>query len=390
MQVMAFRSNGDTSNIERVFLYKDSGATAGTEGDPITGLTNASTGLNISTIANNEATANTDTSAATSSIETVTTLGTYSTPTAGFVRFREVDATNMPGLYEIQWENARYAVASSIWLDVTISGVADLAPFHGRIYLKAIPANVTEWIGTAAATPTVAGVPEVDVTHQGGGAIPAPAVTGVPDVNMTHHVDVAASVTNSELAVNVGQIIGTAPSLTTGDIDVNVSTVAAAALTSIENEILDADMTGHQTLGTLGQAIGDPVADTTTIYQATVTDATGDNVAVDVVAVKAELDKVPLSDGTNSWNATALAAINAEVDTALATTTYAEPGQGTPAATASLKDKIGYLYKAWRNRSNQTSTTYQLFNDDASTVDQKATVSDDATTAEKGEVATGP
>lgn len=34
-----------------------------------------------------------------------------------------------------------------------------------------IPANVTTWLGTAAATPTVAGVPEVDITHQGGSAI---------------------------------------------------------------------------------------------------------------------------------------------------------------------------------------------------------------------------
>lgn len=84
------------------------------------------------------------------------------------------------------------------------------------------------------------------------------------------------------------------------------------------------------------------------------------------------------------------AEVNAEVDTALVTTTYAEPGQGTPSATLSLKDKIGYLFKAWRNRSNQTATTYQLFNDDATTVDHKATVSDDTATAEKGEVATGP
>ena len=139
MQVIAYRENGDTSNIERVFLFKDSGATAGTEGDPITGLTFTSSLLNISTIANNEAAPNTDTSATTSSIETVTTLGTYSAPTAGFVRFREVDATDMPGLYELQWENARYAVSNAIWLDISISGVADLAPFHGRIYLNALP-----------------------------------------------------------------------------------------------------------------------------------------------------------------------------------------------------------------------------------------------------------
>jgi len=84
------------------------------------------------------------------------------------------------------------------------------------------------------------------------------------------------------------------------------------------------------------------------------------------------------------------AEVNAEVVDTLATDTYAEPGQGTPAATASLSAKLGYLYKAWRNRANQTATTYQLFNDDAVTVDHKLTVSDDGATAEKGEMITGP
>jgi len=84
------------------------------------------------------------------------------------------------------------------------------------------------------------------------------------------------------------------------------------------------------------------------------------------------------------------AEVNVEALDVLVTDTHAEPGQGLPAATASLRDKIGYLYKAWRNKSDQTSSLYQLYNDDASTVDQKATVSDDTTTATKGEIATGP
>ncbi len=82
--------------------------------------------------------------------------------------------------------------------------------------------------------------------------------------------------------------------------------------------------------------------------------------------------------------------VNAEVVDTLATDTYAEPGQGTPGATVSLAAKIGYLFKAWRNKSTQTATEYDLYNDDAATVDQKATVSDDATTATKGEIETGP
>jgi hypothetical protein len=88
--------------------------------------------------------------------------------------------------------------------------------------------------------------------------------------------------------------------------------------------------------------------------------------------------------------ADALAEINAQVVDALATDTYAEPGQGAPAATASLKDKIGYLYKNWRNKKVQDATTWELYADDASTVDQKATCSDDGTDATKGEIATGP
>jgi len=82
--------------------------------------------------------------------------------------------------------------------------------------------------------------------------------------------------------------------------------------------------------------------------------------------------------------------VNAEVVDALATDTYAEPAQGTPGATITLAAKINYLYKAWRNRITQTATTYSLYNDDAATVDHKATVSDNGTTFDKGEIATGP
>jgi len=84
------------------------------------------------------------------------------------------------------------------------------------------------------------------------------------------------------------------------------------------------------------------------------------------------------------------AQVNAEVVDTLATDTYAEPAQGAPAATTTLANKIAFLYKAWRNKSDQTATLYQLYNDDAATVDHKATVSDDATTFTKGEVGTGP
>lgn len=102
--------------------------------------------------------------------------------------------------------------------------------------------QATALVFRVVAAESVAGVPEVDVTHFGGGAIPAPAVTGVPDVNMTHHVDVAASITNSELDVNVGQIIGTAPSLTGGDIDVNIASTDDIDLSATQKASVNAEV----------------------------------------------------------------------------------------------------------------------------------------------------
>lgn len=88
--------------------------------------------------------------------------------------------------------------------------------------------------------------------------------------------------------------------------------------------------------------------------------------------------------------ATMAATVKTQVVAALNTDTYAEPAQGAPAATTTLVGKIGFLYKAWRNKTTQDSTTYSLFNDDAATVDHKSTVSDNGTTFTRGEVATGP
>jgi hypothetical protein len=67
-----------------------------------------------------------------------------------------------------------------------------------------------------------------------------------------------------------------------------------------------------------------------------------------------------------------------------------EPGQGAPPVNPDAMTKLDYLYKAWRNKKTQTATTFSLFDDAGTTVDHKATVSDDGTTATIGEVATGP
>lgn len=96
------------------------------------------------------------------------------------------------------------------------------------------------------------------------------------------------------------------------------------------------------------------------------------------------------TDMRGTDNAATAADVNEQVLDVLNVDIFAEPGQGAPAATASLVAKIGYLYKAWRNRITQTASQYSLYGDDAETVDQKAAFSDDATTADRGEIESGP
>lgn len=94
--------------------------------------------------------------------------------------------------------------------------------------------------------------------------------------------------------------------------------------------------------------------------------------------------------GVTGFNDVSTAQVNAEVVDALATDTYAEPGQGTPAATATLAAKINYLYKSWRNKKDNDGSTTKLYADDTTTVDQKQTTSEAAGTVTKGEWTTGP
>jgi hypothetical protein len=113
------RARGSVSNILRVPLWDLSD----NNGNGKAGITIATTDLLISTIADVEATATTYGQAA-GTLETIATLGTYAAPTATKARFKEVDATNHPGLYEVQLADARFAVAGAKSLVITIAAAA--------------------------------------------------------------------------------------------------------------------------------------------------------------------------------------------------------------------------------------------------------------------------
>ena len=212
---------GQTSIILRVKILNSSVST----GAGLTGLLFSSTGLRIGTIADNEA-ATTSYTAAGSTTETITTLGTFAAPTATKCRFKEVDATSHPGVYEIQIADARFAVASCKSVLISISGATnaaecdvliplrDLDPYDSvRAGLTALPnaaaeaagglytrgtgagqinqdangrvdANVKTWISGVIPAVSVTGVPLVDAKYLLGTVFPTPTVAGIPNVNV--------------------------------------------------------------------------------------------------------------------------------------------------------------------------------------------------------------
>lgn len=106
-----------------------------------------------------------------------------------------------------------------------------------------VTANVAKWNGSAVVTPTVAGVPEVDITHVGGAPssstatiaanvtqwngtnVATPTVAGVPEVDLTHINGTAAS-GSSTIDANV---VSMAPNTVTA------SALASDAVTEIQS-----------------------------------------------------------------------------------------------------------------------------------------------------------
>ncbi len=117
--------NGQTSVILRCKLMDSTSTT----GAGLTGLTNNSSNLRIATIADTESSATSyvqSNSPDVQTIETISTLGTYAAPSASCCRFKEVSSTNHPGVYELQFADARLAVSNAKSLLVTVSGATSL------------------------------------------------------------------------------------------------------------------------------------------------------------------------------------------------------------------------------------------------------------------------
>jgi len=182
--------------------------------------------------------------------------------------------------------------------------------------------SVTQWLGSAAATPTTAGVPEVDVTHWLGSAAATPTNAGVPEVDVTHVSGAAVSTAAAQLGVNAVQAGGTA----WGSGAITSGAFAAGAITA---SAIAADAIGASELA------ADAVAE--------IADAVWDEALAELSAV--------------------------------------------PTVTAQMRQAMSWLLALARNKVTQTATTMTVLKDDGATTLAASTVSDDGTTATRGEFA---
>jgi hypothetical protein len=121
-----------------------------------------------------------------------------------------------------------------------------------------LQADVTQWLGTAAATPTVAGVPEVDVTHWLGTAAATPTVAGVPEVDATHYLGSAApALVGGRFDASVGAMAANVLTAAATAADFGTE-IGAAVLAAAAADPIDANVEQINTVAIVGDGSGTP------------------------------------------------------------------------------------------------------------------------------------
>jgi hypothetical protein len=213
------------------------------------------------------------------------------------------------------------------------------------------------------------GVFKTDISHFGGTA--GTFASGIPETKVASIA--ADAITASAIATDA----------------IGSSELAASAITEIQAGLSTLDAAGVRTAVGLASANLD-----------TQLTAIDDFLDTEVAAIKAKTDNLPSDPADASDIAAAFATLNTKLDTiddfldteiaAIKTVTdqfvaaQSEPSS-VPAANATPLAKIAWIASLARNKITQTDSTQLLKADDGTTTIGTSTVSDDGTTATRGE-----
>lgn len=214
---------GTTSKLLHVFVQNNSVTT----GAGLTGLTSSTSGLVAYYVREGAGSSTAITLSA-------GTLGTWSS--GGFVA---VDATNMPGLYELGIPNAALA-SSAASVTVMLQGAANMAPVLLEIELTAVnnqstgfglvnaSANVVQWNSSNVASPATAGVPDINVKNINNISTSSVATINA-NIGETQPINFTGTGTSALVKSDMQDIAGSAVSTSTAQIGVNVVNIAGTA-----------------------------------------------------------------------------------------------------------------------------------------------------------------
>lgn len=335
------RKRGAASVKTRIFIPDNSA----TNGAGLTGLTYGSTNLAVAYSREND---NGGTEVTGANLLDITTIGTWQDPTAGKLRIKAVDATKMPGLYEIHFPDAAafgtgdtsQNIICNVYEKTTtalkigpnmvmiplsarnvLDGESDVVAFLGTVLTETVPGYIAaafkKVYDVLNATMTALSLPSAIPGAAGGAFIAgtnAPVViTGAGDA-----LTLLSASGNGSGLVATGQGSGDGVKATKGTTGVDIRGAITGNVTGTVSKspatLAAADVSGN-------------LAADVKAWNGGALPTIGD-------ATAAELAKVPKSDAAVTWNSTALASVNAEVDAALNT---AIPGTPT---TDSINERV--------------------------------------------------
>jgi len=297
------------------------------------------------------------------------------------------------GEYRLDLPDAAFADGANY---VDFGGtVTDMVVYGGRVRL--VDVDLETSLATAANLATVDtvvdGIKAVTDQLPDAGALTSLA-TAANLATVDTVVDGIKAVTDQLPDAGALTSLATAASLATAQADLDILTgVDGATLASNQANYTPAtaaDLATHDsnlTVGVVG-LIGDAQADLdilTGVDGATLATAQANYAP----ATAASLATVDTNVDTLLTN---LATVDGLVDQLVAqvVTASSEPGQVAPPVSASMQEKINWLYKAWRNKTETVAAEYRLYNDAGTVVDNKAAHSDDGTTYTRPVITAGP
>jgi hypothetical protein len=419
------RTAGATSNIFQVFIADSSSTT----GAGLTGLVFNSSSLT--------AYYHRDTDTTATAITLVTmTVGTFTSS-----GFKEIDATNMPGWYQLCPPDAALAAGAKS-VGIHLKGATNMAPLPLEIDLDA-QTDVKFWNGSAVSTPTNAGVPNVNVktwndlttvalplipttagrtldVSTGGEAGVDWANVGSPTTTLaltgttiatTQKVDIETIKTNP--VVNGGTI--TFPTTATLASTTNITAGTITTVTNLTNAATAGDLTatmktsvttaataatptaaavtgnvGGNVVGSVGSVVG--AVGSVTGAVGSVTGNVGGNVTGSVGSVVGAVGSVTGAVGSVTGNVGgnvvgSVASVTADVGItqAAADKVFGASGAamaeltGVPSATPSPRNALMLIFMTLRNKLTTTATAKTVYNDADSAIGAK-TLADNGTT----------